>query len=159
VKKHICFIVFVALLISAVAILASCGTDPGTPEQEAEVTPETTPEQIREPSPEPEAETTPEPTPRPEKTGLYYPGEYTAKAKGYGGYVVVTITVDDNDITDVKITGDQETSYIGGIAISEMPALILEAQSSEVDVTSGATFTSDAVIEAFDLAFAEAKGR
>lgn len=165
-KKPVYFIISVVLFISSILLLVSCRVEPDAPDQGAKSAPEFTPGSISESAPEPTAESvpehtvepTPEPTPRPEKTGLYYPGEYTAKAKGYGGYVVVMITVDDNAITDVRITGDQETSYIGGIAISEMPALILAAQSSEVDVTAGATFTSDAVIEAFDTALAEAKG-
>ena len=39
-------------------------------------------------------------------------------AVGMGGDVVVEMTFDANSITDVKVTGDQETPGIGTMAIS-----------------------------------------
>ena len=90
----------------------------------------------------------------------YAAGTYTAKAKGYGGYVVVTLTIDDNGvITDVKLAGDSETPYVGGYALEEMPEWILAAQSAEVDAYSGATFTRNAVVEATQAALDEAAGK
>ena len=35
--------------------------------------------------------------------GKYTPGTYSATDEGFGGDVTVTITVDENSITDVKI--------------------------------------------------------
>lgn len=48
----------------------------------------------------------------------YTPGTYTETAVGMGGDVVVEMTFDANSITDVKVTGDQETPGIGTMAIS-----------------------------------------
>ena len=79
----------------------------------------------------------------------YKPGEYTAKATGFGGYVTVTVTIDDQGaISDVKIQGDMETPDLGGIVVEDFPALILKAQSADIDTYSGATLTSKAVISA-----------
>lgn len=50
--------------------------------------------------------------------GRYTPGTYTETAVGMGGDVVVEMTFDANSITDVKVTGDQETPGIGTMAIS-----------------------------------------
>lgn len=50
--------------------------------------------------------------------GCYTPGTYTETAVGMGGDVVVEMTFDANSITDVKVTGDQETPGIGTMAIS-----------------------------------------
>ena len=87
----------------------------------------------------------------------YTPGTYSATAPGFGGDVTVTVTVDENQITDVKIVGDKETVGIGGTAIQELPAVILEAQSADFDGWTGASFTSAAVKAAVGEALAEAK--
>lgn len=93
-----------------------------------------------------------------EEAGIYTPGEYTAVAKGYGGDVTVTITVDANAITNVVIKGDSETPGIGSLGIEQMPAQIMEAQSADVDGVSACSFTSKAVREAAAAAIAQAKG-
>ena len=100
-------------------------------------------------APTPEA-TAPAETPAPE--GVYTPGTYEGTARGYGGDVTVTITVDASSITGVTITGDAETAGIGSNAIEQMPEQILSAQSADVDGVSGCTFTSNAVKEAAQAA-------
>ena len=90
--------------------------------------------------------------------GIYTPGTYEATAKGYGGDVTVTMTFDANSITNVEIVGDSETAGVGSKAVEQMPQQILDAQSSEVDGVSGATFTSTAVRTAAANCIAQAKG-
>lgn len=81
--------------------------------------------------------------------GKYKAGTYTASAFGFGGLVEVKITIDKNgEISKVKITGDYETNGIGSRAVENMPERILEAQSAEVDVVTGASLTSKAIIDA-----------
>lgn len=92
------------------------------------------------------------------ETGTYTPGSYTAAAKGFGGDVTVTITVDAESITDVVIEGGQETDGIGSRAVEELPAAIKDAQSPQVDSVSGATVTSKAIQTAAGKAIAKAKG-
>ena len=88
----------------------------------------------------------------------YTPGTYTAKAPGFGGDVTVSVTVDEEKITDVQIVGDKETAGIGAVAVQELPSVILEAQSAEFDGMTGASFTSAAVKAAVGEALAEASG-
>ena len=85
-------------------------------------------------------------------------GSYTGEADGFGGKVSVTITVDDETITDVAITGDSETPEIGGAALEELAAQIKDAQSAEIDGVAGASLTSGGVKEAAAAAIAQAMG-
>ncbi len=91
-------------------------------------------------------------------SGTYTPGTYTGEAQGFGGIVSVTITVDNDKITDVTIVGDEETPNIGGAALETLKAQLLEKQSAELDAVSGATLTSKGVMEAAQAAIDAAKG-
>jgi len=78
----------------------------------------------------------------------------TGTAKGFGGDVTVTLTVKGDDITEVKADGKDETQGVGSNAIDQLPALIVKADSAEVEAVSGATVTSKAIIEAVNAALA-----
>ncbi len=80
-----------------------------------------------------------------EEAGAYVPGTYTGEADGFGGTVSVTITVDETSITDVTAVGDDETEDVGGAALDELAAQILDAQSADIDGVSGASFTSEGI--------------
>lgn len=93
--------------------------------------------------------------------GIYTPGEYTGEGTSMGGTIEVTITVDENNITDVAITDPGETEGMGGkeaIADGTYKNQIIDAQSAEIDGVSGATITSDGVKTATEDAIAKAKG-
>lgn len=89
--------------------------------------------------------------------GIYTPGTYTASGKGFGGEVTVSVTVDSNNIKDVKIIGDKETPAVGGLAVKSMGKGILE-KGEKVDMVSGATITSTAIRTALSAALAQAGG-
>ena len=96
---------------------------------------------------------------RANREGGYAPGVYTASANGFGGVVDVTVTIGDKGgITDVTAVGPDETPDVGGAAIPTLVSQILQRQSADVDVVSGATFTSNAVREAAAAALAQASG-
>ena len=89
----------------------------------------------------------------------FTPGEYTGSAQGFGGTVTVTVTVDEEKVTDVVIEGPDETPGVGGAAVEQMPeALVGITSADEVDVFAGATFTSTAIKEAMGAALAQAAG-
>ena len=87
---------------------------------------------------------------------IYHPGTYEASARGFGGDVDVTVTVDKHNITDIQVTGDHETENIGSVAIEMVGDRIMEAQDTDVDTISGATVTSMAVVTAASTALGEA---
>lgn len=96
---------------------------------------------------------------RANREGGYTPGVYTASASGFGGMVDVTVTIGDKGgITDVAVSGPDETPDVGGAAIPTLVSQILQRQSADVDVVSGATYTSSAVREAAAAALAQAGG-
>ena len=80
-------------------------------------------------------------------------GTYSGEAQGYGGTVSVEVVVTDQEIIEVIAVGENETPGIGSIAIDQLPLNIVAKQSLGVDVISGCTFTSNAIIEAAEAAF------
>ncbi len=75
-------------------------------------------------------------------------GTYTGTANGMGGALSVTVTVEGGKITAVEVGDHQETPGISDPAIEQIPAAIVEKQSTEVDAVTGATITSDAIMAA-----------
>ena len=81
----------------------------------------------------------------------------TAKAPGvFGEDVVVEVVADANGIYSVEVTENNETQGIGSLAVEQLPAKIVEAQSVEIDGIAGATMTSNAIKTAVAAALAEA---
>ncbi len=73
---------------------------------------------------------------------------YTATAQGYMGDVTVQVSVKDGVITSVVVTEQSETPEIAGAAMEQIPAAIVERQNVDVDVVSGATYASRAIMTA-----------
>lgn len=89
--------------------------------------------------------------------GLYTPGTYSATAQGMGP-VTVTMTFDENSITDVALDLSSETDSIGQAAGEDLKAALMTAQSPDIDAISGATVTTNAVKKAAADCIAQAKG-
>lgn len=89
--------------------------------------------------------------------GEFEAGVYEGTAAGFGGDVTAQVTIDaSGKITDLKVTGDGETPSVGGAAIDPMAEAILAAGNVEVDGVSGATITSQAIINAVKDALTKA---
>ncbi|MEG1515844.1 MAG: FAD-dependent oxidoreductase [Clostridia bacterium] len=78
----------------------------------------------------------------------YTAGSYTASAQGNNGDVAVTVVFDENAMTAIELGAHAETAGIADAAIQGIPAAILAQQSLAVDVISGATNTSNAILNA-----------
>lgn len=83
--------------------------------------------------------------------------DYTATAKGFGGDVTVTLTIEDGAITAAKAEGANETAGIGTKALENLPVAMVEQNAVTVDAVASATITSNAVLEAAKAAL-EAAG-
>lgn len=83
-------------------------------------------------------------------------GEYSASEKGFGGDVTVTLNVKLGKVDTVTINAGEETPDKGGQAAIELTKQIQEKQSPNVDVVSGSTITSEAIIKAAKSAFEQA---
>jgi len=117
------------------------GTDD---EASAAATPELTP------TPAPEATATPESTGVPETAGPFglADGVYTGTGTGYRGETEVSVTIENGYITEIVIDayGDDEPYFQR--AKSTVLSAILTAQSPDVDAVSGATYSSNGIMEA-----------
>ncbi|MBQ8200488.1 MAG: FMN-binding protein [Clostridia bacterium] len=83
--------------------------------------------------------------------------EYIGVGKGFGGEVKVKVTMDGNKIAKIEVLSHGETAGIGDAAIKPVTDAIIAANSTTVDVHSGATVTSNALIEAVNNALAQIK--
>ncbi len=79
----------------------------------------------------------------------------TGTAKGFGGDVTVTLTMDGDKIVAASIEGKDETPTVGGAALEELEKKIVEAGSADFDAVSGATVTSTGVQDAVKAALAK----
>ena len=88
----------------------------------------------------------------------YTAGTYTGKADGRNGEITVDVTFSENAITDITVTEHQETAGIADAAINDLPGEIVASQSLAVDAKSGATITSEGIVNAVADAVAQAGG-
>lgn len=88
----------------------------------------------------------------------FKPGTYTAKAKGNNGDVTVEVVFSDTAIVSVQVTNHKETEGIYEKAVDEIPQAIVGGQTLKVDTVSGATHTSNAIIEAVTECVTKAGG-
>lgn len=86
----------------------------------------------------------------------YVDGTYEATADGHNGPVSVSVTITNSEIADVAVTEHEETDGLADPAIEEVPAAIVENNSTEVEAVSGATYTSEAIMAAVDQALLDA---
>ena len=85
-------------------------------------------------------------------------GPLTGTANGFGGPITVSVTMDGDKITAVEIVSNSETPEIAGAALEQIPAAIVAANSPDVDIVSGATYTSNGIINAVKNALESAGG-
>ncbi|MDD3253254.1 MAG: FAD-dependent oxidoreductase [Lachnospiraceae bacterium] len=80
--------------------------------------------------------------------GKFTPGTYTGTGKGNNGDVTVEVVLSADAITDVVVKEHAETPGLSDPALENIPQEIISAQTVNVDAVSGATNTSNAIIEA-----------
>ncbi len=88
---------------------------------------------------------------------LYEPGSYVNEAEGYYSTLIVEVTVDDHQIIDIKIISHEEPEILSEIVFKQLPAMMKKKNSVDVDVISGATYTSRALIESVSNALKQAR--
>ena len=80
----------------------------------------------------------------------------TGTVKGFGGDVVVNLTVADGVITEITAEGKEETDTVGQAAIAKMAEDMKAGNTITVDTVAGATISSNAMLEAAAAALTEA---
>lgn len=82
-------------------------------------------------------------------------GTYTATVDGMHDEIEVSITVQDGSLTAIEITGGRDSMLITDEQLEDYVGAILEAQSVNVDIISGATVDCQAIGTAIGQAFAD----
>ena len=83
-------------------------------------------------------------------------GTYETESTGYGGIIRVATTFSEEKIEKIEVLEHSETPGIGSPAIEQIPEAIVQSQSLGVDVITGATVTSNALLMAVEKAAKEA---
>ncbi|MDU2674082.1 MAG: FAD-dependent oxidoreductase [Clostridium sp.] len=87
----------------------------------------------------------------------FNPGTYEGTARGNGGDLKVSVVVDENSIKEVTVLEHLETEGLADPALEKVPTAIVSKQSLSVDTVTGATVTSNAIIDAVKSALESAK--
>lgn len=83
-------------------------------------------------------------------------GTYEGTAEGRNAPITVEVTVTDGAIAEVVVLSHEETEEISDPAINELPGTIVENNSTDVEVVTGASLTSKGIKEAVDAALLQA---
>lgn len=129
-------------LLLAVALLAPAFTGCTAPAETAPPTPANT-------------DAPPSPTASEKK---FTPGTYTGTAAGNNGALNVNVTFSENEIVSVELGDNHETYYMVHTPAAVIPAAIVNEQSLAIDIVSGATMTSRAILNATADAVKQAGG-
>lgn len=87
-------------------------------------------------------------------------GEFEGIGYGFGGPLKVKVIVENNQMKEITVLSHQESQNREAVmtALSAIPQKIISSKSLQVDVVSGATYTSNGIILAVSRALASAKG-
>lgn len=91
------------------------------------------------------------------ESGTWKDGTYTGSGKGFGGTISVKVTVKDGKISSIDVTSASgETASYFSKAKGIIPKMI-SGQTTNVDVASGATYSSNGIINAVRNALSKAE--
>ncbi|HPY85712.1 MAG TPA: FMN-binding protein [Ruminococcus flavefaciens] len=109
-------------------------------------------------APEPEKKEEAAPTPEPvQENHIYKDGVYEASAYGYDGDVSVKITIENDKVVSIEASSAEEDLSYFNSAKDAVIRSIISAQDTYVDAVSGATYSSNAIMEAVEKAMESAK--
>ena len=81
--------------------------------------------------------------------------EYIGEANGFGGPIKVKVTMDGDKIAKIDVLSHGDTPGICDKAFAAIPQAIIDAQSTQVDVAAGATFSSKGIMAAVEDALSK----
>ncbi len=133
-KKIISLTLILLLLVTALVGCGGGATDVATDDEKTNVEsnePESTPEESEEPAEE----------------VVYEDGVYQGEAEGMH-LLKVAVEVVDGKVAKVDVVEQEESVGVAEPALEQIPVAIVENNSTNVDVVSGATFTSNGIMDA-----------
>ena len=88
--------------------------------------------------------------------GNYIDGIYRGTGSGFRGDITVDVTVEGGLITSITVVSSEEDRKYFDRAIDVILDDIYDAQTTQVDVVSGATYSSEGILQAVENALASA---
>ncbi|MDF2520086.1 MAG: hypothetical protein K0R84_714 [Clostridia bacterium] len=92
-----------------------------------------------------------------QSAGKYTDGVYTGSGEGKNGPLKVEVAVEKGKIKTITVLEHSETPGLSDPILEKIPQDIIKKQSTEVSVVSGATVTSNAIIQAVNDAIKTAQ--
>ena len=84
---------------------------------------------------------------------------YTQTVPGHNGPMTVKVAIDNGKITAVEVVKHSETAGVGTKAIEALPAKIVKANSTKVNVVTGASVSSKGILMAVNQAIDASQGK
>lgn len=97
------------------------------------------------------------PAAEPQPSYKYRNGEYQGEAEGYAGKVHVKLTIENDAITSISAwADDDDPEYFGDAMNKVIPQIGAKVSAEGIDACSGATYSSNGIIEAARKALEQA---
>lgn len=97
------------------------------------------------------------PAAEPQPAYKYRNGEYEAEAEGYAGKVHVKLSIENDVITSISAWADEDDpEYFGDAMNTVIPQIGAKVSADGIDACSGATYSSNGIIEAARKALEQA---
>jgi len=93
----------------------------------------------------------------PESQCIYQNGQFSGSAYGYDGDVYVTVTIENDVIVSITGYSEENDTWYYDSAAGQVIQSIIDSQNTSVDVYSGATYSSNAIMSAVQQALESAK--
>ncbi len=77
----------------------------------------------------------------------FTPGVYEVSAPGHNGELPMIVTISEQRIEEIKIDSSGETEGIATVVFERIPNEIIEGQTLNVDVISGASVTTNGIVD------------
>ena len=90
------------------------------------------------------------------REAAYRSGTYEGSGRGLRGSIHVRLGISSGEIMDIEIIEHREATFPGAAAMEELLEMVLETNSTDIDVISGATFSSRGFLEAVEDALEKA---
>ncbi|WP_432408468.1 FMN-binding protein [Wukongibacter sp. M2B1] len=91
------------------------------------------------------------------KKALYKEGVYEGDGEAYHGCIKVLVKTDQYNIKSIEVIDEEPVPIVSEIVYKEIPERVIKKNSIEVDIVTGATYTSQGLINAINNALKKAR--
>lgn len=86
----------------------------------------------------------------------YIDGIYINQEYGYHSDIIVKVIIENQRIYSIEVLEHEEPEILANVVFSELPVKMIKYNTAQVDIVSGASYTSKSLINAVEKALEEA---